>query len=106
METMFIKARDESTCDIQPRFEDACRFLGRFLDQGRRVLVACVNGKSLSPTVAAAYLIRARHMLPTSAVDKIRRARPVGSVNPNSGFLQQLSSFSRQKTHTSAGQQQ
>lgn len=67
----------------------------RFIDQAMRshgiVLVHCVQGLSRSATVVAAYLMWARRINSTLALETVRRARE--QVWPNPGFQEQLVLF-------------
>ena len=56
-----------------------------------RVLVHCVQGKSRSATVVAAYMVRYLGYSPEDAVAELARRRPI--VAPNPGFLRQLDAF-------------
>lgn len=78
-------ARDE---DLLDHFKDCWRFIRDCLDEGGRVLVHCEQGISRSPTVVAAYLMRAERMHPVSALNYLRKFRPI--IDPNPGFRAQL----------------
>ncbi|CCG84943.1 protein of unknown function [Taphrina deformans PYCC 5710] len=78
-------ARDE---DLLDHFKDCWRFIRDCLDEGGRILVHCEQGISRSPTVVAAYLMRAERMHPVSALTYIKKFRPI--IDPNPGFRAQL----------------
>lgn len=62
-----------------------------FIDYGTRaggVLIHCAGGRSRSPALVIAYLMSRRNMSFTEALDVVRAARPVISVNQ--GFEAQL----------------
>lgn len=56
-----------------------------------RVLVHCIQGKSRSATVVAAYLMRYLGYTRADAVQAMVQRRPI--VDPNPGFLKQLDTF-------------
>ncbi len=58
------------------------------------VLVHCIQGKSRSATVVAAYMVRHAGWGPDAAVASLARARPI--VQPNPGFLAQLQQWAQE----------
>jgi protein-tyrosine phosphatase len=55
------------------------------------VLIHCMEGKSRSVTIAAAYLIKYHHMSDKEALKYMKEKR--SCVNPNQGYLDQLRSY-------------
>jgi atypical dual specificity phosphatase len=53
-----------------------------------KILVHCMAGRSRSPTVVVAYLMKKRNMNLKAALGQVLRARP--QAVPNAGFLEQL----------------
>jgi protein tyrosine phosphatase (PTP) superfamily phosphohydrolase (DUF442 family) len=56
-----------------------------------KVLVHCVEGKSRSAIVTAAYLVQKKRISADEALRLLRLARPI--VSPNRGFVSQLRIF-------------
>lgn len=55
---------------------------------GNRVLVHCQSGISRSPTVVCAYLVAEKHMDAQSALNSVKKLRPL--IKPTINFRQQL----------------
>ncbi|KAJ3551832.1 hypothetical protein NM688_g4482 [Phlebia brevispora] len=86
-----IQLDDTEEEDVLKHLVAAITFIQSELDQNRGVLVHCLAGVSRSATIVAAYLMYAKGLDPTTALDLIRAARPY--VDPNSNFLHQLEIF-------------
>lgn len=56
-----------------------------------RILVHCASGCTIAPIIIISYLMRSKGWDLTKAYDYVKDKRP--SVNPNLGFVQQLSIF-------------
>ncbi|KAJ7583563.1 protein-tyrosine phosphatase-like protein [Mycena floridula] len=88
---MRIMVHDVDYADLLVHLPSAIRFIDRALKEGGVVLVHCVHGISRSPTVIAAYVMWARRMNATQALDFVRSVRD--TIWPNAGFQEQLVLF-------------
>ncbi|KAG1730817.1 uncharacterized protein EDB91DRAFT_1059141 [Suillus paluster] len=88
-----INVDDSANEDVLVHFLPSISFIQNELDKGRGVLVHCGAGISRSATIVAAYLMYSLQLDPASAVDMIRKVRPI--VEPNEGFMEQLMVFYR-----------
>lgn len=84
---------DTPQSDIYAHLASCCSFIGRAISGGGRVLVHCFAGKSRSATVLASYLMLTKRMDMVTAIDLIRKKRPI--VQPNPGFCAQLLKWNR-----------
>ena len=84
---------DEEDEDIQQHFQPVIQFISQAhaSEKPCRVLVHCARGASRSATLVAAYLMATLGMDPITAVAHLKRLR--ACVNPNPGFIAQLSTF-------------
>jgi protein-tyrosine phosphatase len=60
-------------------------------DPSGAILMHCSAGVSRSATLMAAYLIKKYSMMPSEAIQFIRRKRPC--IEPNNGFIAQLEEY-------------
>ncbi|KDQ58506.1 hypothetical protein JAAARDRAFT_34319 [Jaapia argillacea MUCL 33604] len=86
-----INLDDDEATDILVHLVPAISFIQTERDKGRGVLIHCQAGISRSATIAAAYLMYAKNLDATAALDIIRKARP--HAQPNDGFIMQLEIF-------------
>ena len=86
-----IDAMDVDWEDLESKFQESNGFISQEIDDGRSVLVHCVQGKSRSATLVAAYLMRYHGMTAQEAIDHIHSKRPL--ADPNPGFRRQLQSY-------------
>ncbi|XP_064652922.1 dual specificity protein phosphatase 3-like [Lineus longissimus] len=68
-------------------FEKTADFMQEALDSGGKVLVHCIMGRSRSPTLVLAYLMKKHGMTAEEALKTVKENR---DICPNAGFLQQL----------------
>ena len=92
-EYLTVPVKDKPNEDIAQYFSAAIEFIEA---SKKSVLVHCMQGKSRSATVIAAYLIQTRKVDLPQAMDIIRNARP--GANPNLGFAAQLRAFAKKQT--------
>lgn len=83
---------DDPDDDIARFFDESNRFIQKARKKGG-ILVHCFAGQSRSAALVAAYLISSEGLDPGDALHMIRQARP--SAQPNSGFMRQLSIYSK-----------
>lgn len=86
--TMYISLEDAPHENISDYFYTAHDFISK-----APTLVHCYAGISRSATLVLAYLILTEDRTLQSALEHCRKVRPI--VNPNHGFLQQLSTFEK-----------
>lgn len=71
--------------------DDANEFIDDKLSKGRRVLVHCAAGKSRSPSIVIAYLMRKNKWTFDEAMEYVKKKRSI--VEPNVGFVKQLRGY-------------
>jgi predicted protein tyrosine phosphatase len=86
---LYICIDDVARADIAQHFDECIAFI----DSADKVLVHCSAGVSRSSTIVAAYLMKQKKMGLSDAITLLRSKRP--RVNPNPGFMKQLSAFSQ-----------
>ena len=79
--------------NLGTHFDAAADFIARGLKNGTGVLVHCHAGISRSTSCMLAYLMKYEGFGRASALALCRKKRPI--VNPNPGFMKQLSDFER-----------
>lgn len=91
-EYKFIDILDLETTDITEHLDPCTQFVHEKIQQGKKVLVHCVAGKSRSISFVMAYLIRFHGLsLMDSYLFVLKNRRCL--IQPNAGFLKQLYSF-------------
>ncbi|KAJ7587213.1 protein-tyrosine phosphatase-like protein [Mycena floridula] len=85
---MRIDIPDVDYADLLIHLPSAVQFIDQALKNGGVVLVHCVQGISRSAAVIAAYVMWARRMNTTQALDFVRSVRD--TIWPNAGFQEQL----------------
>lgn len=80
-----VDSEDQDLCNL---LDPACAFLERARCAGSRALVHCVAGRSRSPAVVLAYLMRHWNMPLSEAFALVQQRRPF--CRPNEGFWRQL----------------
>lgn len=86
-----IKAADSLNQDLKPTFAKAIQFIDRAHKNNANVLVHCRAGVSRSATLCAAYISSKEGIPPDSAIEYMKRSRPI--VNPNASFRKQLNDW-------------
>ncbi len=84
---MHIKIDDIPSENIKKYFNSSYDFINR-----GPTLIHCAAGISRSPTIVAAYLMRKYKMTADQAIKHISERR---SINPNTGFRDQLAQFQK-----------
>ena len=86
-----LKTKDLDDFDLIEYFEKANEFINKVRNSGGTMLIHCKYGVSRSPTFVAAYLTKYFGFSVQSALNYIRKKRPM--INPNEGFLKQLEKY-------------
>ena len=86
-----INIYDNHTEDARKYFRITNRFIKKAIDDGGKVLVSCVAGKSRSPTFILAYLIGNERIKLKDGLTLLRQFVP--EVEPNESFMQQLKEY-------------
>lgn len=86
-----VKLRDVEDEDIIAAIEKLVPIIHEKLQAGEGILTHCVQGRSRSATIVAAYLIRYHHMTAEEAVAFIKDKRT--QVEPNPGYIRQLHEY-------------
>ena len=85
---ILVKGADHPACSMKKHFEDIATLIHNEKESGGRVYVHCIAGRSRSPTLVMAYLMRYEGMSLKDSFGLVKGARRV--VYPNRGFRQQL----------------
>ena len=93
---------DNTGTDLLQQLDVALPWIRSAVDGGGRVLLHCATGSSRSGSVAVAYLMRYRGLSMSDALERARRVRPM--IQPNPGFLEQLSTFWKDRDRDDAFQ--
>jgi len=93
VEYFTICIRDIESEDIMKYFDDVADFIHNSLCGSPvvHVLVHCNQGRSRSAVCLAAYLIKYHGMIAETAIEHLRKQRP---VQPNKNFIMQLRQYS------------
>ncbi|XP_065178948.1 dual specificity protein phosphatase 7-like [Sycon ciliatum] len=84
-------AEDVASGSLTPHFERAFYSIDQILSRKGCVLVHCLAGKSRSPTIVLAYIMRTKKWGFDKAYDFVKERRR--NIEPNMGFLSQLMKF-------------
>lgn len=84
--TMHIPIDDHPSVPIRDHFDST----HDFIDKGK-TLVHCYAGISRSATIVISYLMKKHNMSFEEALSHCKKVRPI--VNPNQGFIQQLTDY-------------
>lgn len=94
-----VRLIDREDADENPHLDfvllEAAKAVGRFRDQGRTVLLHCVEALSRTPTVAALYGARLRGVDTDDALGAVTTALP--NASPNPAFREALRRFDNAK---------
>jgi dual specificity phosphatase 12 len=85
---LYLPLDDHPDENISKYFDQATEFLRYHQERGIPVLVHCMAGMSRSATLLAHYLMKKYNMNALTALDFIKKRRPI--VRPNTGFIRQL----------------
>lgn len=86
-----INIYDNQSEDARKYFRITNRFIKKAREEGGKVLVSCVAGKSRSPTFILAYLIGIERIKLKDGLALLRQYVP--EVEPNDAFMQQLQEY-------------
>eukprot|EP00005_Dracoamoeba_jomungandri_P002839 CAMPEP_0174252506 /NCGR_PEP_ID=MMETSP0439-20130205/1950_1 /TAXON_ID=0 /ORGANISM="Stereomyxa ramosa, Strain Chinc5" /LENGTH=249 /DNA_ID=CAMNT_0015333053 /DNA_START=71 /DNA_END=817 /DNA_ORIENTATION=+ len=86
--------KDEDDEDIFSCLEGAIDFIQQAEQEGKKVFVHCVVGKSRSASVVIAYLMNAKEMRLKEAFELVKSRR--GIIQPNNGFMLKLLLYEHQ----------
>ena len=87
---LVIQAHDSETYDLSNHIDQSMKFLNMSLTH-TNVLVHCMMGVSRSTSFVLWYLMTEKHMTLSQAYNHVKQRRPI--INPNNGFLTQLTSL-------------
>jgi len=89
---LYIPAFDLADYDLSPYFDQVAEFIHKAIEEEKSsILVHCLYGISRSVTCVIAYLIKYHQMTSEKAYKFVKSKRSV--MNPNDGFLKQLSIY-------------
>lgn len=96
-----IKAEDSEYYDLSTVFDECFEYIHEHRTQGRNVFVHCVVGKSRSPAIVVAYLMKTLYMSFEEALGDVQKKRKM--AKPNKGFITQLISYGNKLKEKHAG---
>ena len=79
---------DSPSVDLALYLPEAIEFISSAVQEGGKVLVHCLRGKSRAPTVACAYLVAMEMFSTDRALKVLKQKQPL--ADPNFGFISQL----------------
>jgi len=86
-----VAVRDAADADLASHFDRCHAFVRHALSRGGSVLIHCRMGRSRSPALLAAFLLREEGLTLALALEYVRSVRQIAA--PNSGFLRQLKRY-------------
>lgn len=86
-----LQIQDVKTEDAKRHFRATNRFIQEALDQGGKVLVQSVDGRSRAATFVLAYMIHTDRMQLKECLNILRQYVP--EAEPNEGFMSQLAQY-------------
>jgi protein-tyrosine phosphatase len=86
-----ISKNDHKDENLKDDFDKCFKFIDNAIDKKENILIHCRAGKSRSPTIIAAYLIKKYNMTRDEALKYMKQHRKI--INPNSGFMKQLKEY-------------
>ena len=87
---LHIDITDDEDVNITQYFNKTSKFIYTALLRKQAVLVHCVAGRSRSPTIVIAFLMKKHKMTLTDAIRLVQSKR---QTSPNMGFLRQLQKY-------------
>ena len=90
---LHLKMKDMADFEVIDYFEQANEFINKVRNSGGTMLIHCKYGVSRSPSFVTAYLVKYFGFNVQSALNFIRKKRPM--INPNSGFIEQLEKYEK-----------
>lgn len=90
-EYLRIYIEDDESKNIAAHFGKSNRFIYNAIAKGGKVLVHCIEGKSRSPAIVVAFLMRKKKMNFSDAYFLVKKERPM--IEINQGFLKQLKEY-------------
>lgn len=91
-----IPISDDMASSITPYLSDTCKFIKNSIENGRKVLVHCEEGRSRSASIIIAYLIFEKGINYRQAFNILSDICP--KIQPNPTFKTELINFHTQKT--------
>jgi protein-tyrosine phosphatase len=88
---LVLNALDTTNTDISKNFKSTNDFIDNAVENGGKVLVHCMAGRSRSVTILAAYIINTYGFSVEKTLDFIKNKRNI--IEPNIGFKNQLISY-------------
>lgn len=85
---------DNGIDELIPYLDSAVAFIQNAIDNGNRVLVHCVQGRSRSPSIVIAYLMNVNRWTLKQAFNHVRSKRPC--VRPRYQLMEELMFIERQ----------
>ncbi len=86
-----IQIQNEKSEDAKKHFRTTNRFIKEALEQGGKVLVQSVEGRSRSATFVLAFMIKTDRMQLRESLALLRQIIP--ESEPNEGFMSQLAQY-------------
>ena len=86
-----VMVNDYPSEPINKFFEGSVEFIEKAILNKKKVLIHCTMGISRSPTIALAYLLKAKKMSLIEAYKFMKEKRTM--ISPNCGFMKQLCDF-------------
>lgn len=89
-----IPIEDGTEVEIQKYFAEAFHWINTHLENGRKVLVHCKQGRSRSCAIVISFLMQKEKIRFSTAHQIVSQARPLISLN--SGFIRRLEDFEKE----------
>jgi len=86
-----ISKEDNQNENLKEEFDKCFKFINNAIDNEENILIHCRAGKSRSPTIIAAYLIKKYGLSRDDALNYMKKNRKI--ISPNPGFMKQLKEF-------------
>jgi protein-tyrosine phosphatase len=86
-----IDKQDIKTENLKNEFDKTYNFIDDAVNKKENVLIHCRAGKSRSPTILAAYLMKKYDVTSEEALEHLKQHRKI--IKPNSGFRKQLDDY-------------
>jgi hypothetical protein len=92
---VYIDIRDRPESRIDTFFISTHQLITQYLEQKKKVLVHCMQGRSRSATIVTAHLMQVFQWSVYKSLAFCKHKRAI--IRPNRGFLQQLIDFSKEE---------
>jgi protein-tyrosine phosphatase len=87
----FVEAYDIEEDPIILKFQNSNTFITNAIDNGGKVYIHCMSGRSRSVTIAVAYFMSKENVETDNLLEIIRNKRDI--ICPNKGFIKQLDTY-------------